>query len=145
MENRLRFPLITACGHAAKMLIYEIASPSKETRNRRIFREYFYKYECPGKFIYKGVEYPFTLRLINDSEPQVENELRVVENPKLTRRCFKVRSNNLIEVNPQLINKKDKCFYLSCMIIAHAVHGLAFFPSPTSKAKKKKNQKWLQM
>lgn len=145
MENGLKFPVITACGHAAKVLLFEIASPSKETRNKRIFREYFYKYECPGKFIYKDIQYPFVLRLVNMNEPQQHNELRIIENPKLTRRCFRIRRHNLIEVNPRLITEKDRCFYLSCMILAHAVHGRAFFPSPTGEVKRKKNQKRLQM
>jgi hypothetical protein len=130
------FSIITACGNAAKKILFEIASPVKESRNKRFFPPYFYKYECCGKFYYNGAEYHITLRLLNDNEPQNEKELRIIENPKLTRRTIKVRSLNRIEVNPHIINK-EKAFMLSCIILSHAVHGKGFFPSPSSRDRKK--------
>ncbi|MGC8775983.1 MAG: hypothetical protein ACP5QN_01565 [Minisyncoccia bacterium] len=142
MENQNSIPVfsqITAAGQAAKKILFEIVSPYKETnKNKRNFRQYFYKYECCGDFYYKGKKYFLVLRLINDSEPQNENELRIVENPKLTRRAIKARSLNLLEVNPRVTNNKEQLFLLSCIILSHAVHGKGFFPSPSSQKKKAK-------
>ncbi|MCX7589569.1 MAG: hypothetical protein N2Z85_01350 [Patescibacteria group bacterium] len=90
--------------------------------------------------MYKGIEYPIVLRLLNDSEPQQNGEIRIVDNPLLTNRIFKVRGANSdrIEINPW-IDDADKLFNLSCIILAHAVHGKGFFPSP---GKEKKNRKY---
>ncbi|GIW65283.1 MAG: hypothetical protein KatS3mg093_262 [Candidatus Parcubacteria bacterium] len=141
MEATPVFPIITGCGNAAKKILFEIASPMRESRNRRFFPQYFYKYQCCGKVNYQGVEYPITLRLLNDVEPQKNNELRIVENPRLTRRTFKVRALNRVEVNPNAVND-GKLFMLSCIILSHAVHGKGFLPSPSSKERKKRFYRW---
>lgn len=138
MERNARFPIIAACGHAAKLVLFEIASPSKETRNKRIFQNYFFKYECQGRFLYGGREHKISLRLVNENEPQNNNELRILENPKLTRKIFKVRRENLLEINPQAVQDKEKIFLISCIVLAHAIHGKGFFPSPGRDKKKNK-------
>lgn len=136
------FPLITACGHAAKLVLFEVVSPLMVTRNKREFPQYFYKYECCGKIFYKGVCYPLILRLINHLEPQKENELRLVENPRLTRRIFRVRQGGkLLELNPRVSRDHKKMFWVSCLVVAHAIHGRAFFPSPSQEKKLFKNRR----
>lgn len=154
-----RFRIISCAGRAGSAIACEFFEPTMWVRNERYCRP-----EEDDNVIYynyQGEVFPLVVVHCSGNEPIYCGELRIVDNPKLTRRIFRAKYikpekpqmsfsflpqeeedfsvANLLEVNPQVFYLDDeKIFFLSSKILAHAIHGRGFFAGNNHNKKRRK-------
>jgi hypothetical protein len=158
------FSIISLAGRAASDIGYQFFEPIFWSRNQR-----HYHPKDDNAIIYDYDRERFILRICHcgPEEKIGPKELRIVDNPQLTNRVFRATrvkpqssqisfpsfkedaeefpSANLIEVNPRVILAgEDFIFYLSCQILAHAIHGLGFWPS-NGRHKKERRRRVIEL
>jgi len=158
------FNIISLAGRAASDIGYQFFEPIFGARNKR---HYHPEDDNVISYDYQGERFLLLIYHCSPKEKIGPKELRIVDNPQLTNRVFRARrvkpqssqisfpffeedvdelaSVNLIEVNPRVILAgEDFIFYLSCQILAHAIHGLGFWPS-NGRHKKERRRRVIEL
>jgi hypothetical protein len=159
------FRIISLAGRASSAIGYEFFEPMAWVRNERY---YYPEDDNIIYYNYQGEEFPLAIYHCGPEEKIGPKELRIFDNPQLTNRVFRARwvkpqssqiafrflkediedftFVNLIEVNPRIVRAgEDFIFYLSCQILAHAIHGLGFCPSNGGHKKIKERRRVIEL